>query len=73
MQEKWGCFPTTDMQTPPLRSDHFDTKNAQCAKKNDGRKIAYHIISRLGAAAVQKGRCGRPKIHLFSKVTKFAW
>ena len=24
--------------------------------KNDGRKISYHIISRLGAAGVQKGR-----------------
>ena len=28
--------------------------------KSDGRKIVYYIISRLGAAAVQKGRFGRP-------------
>ena len=60
-----GCYPTIDMQTPLLRSGHLDTKDAQCAKKNDGRKIPHHIISRLGAAGIQKGRFGRPKIQLF--------
>ena len=40
--------------------------------KNDGRKISYHIISRLGAATVQKGRFVRPKIQLSLKVAKFA-
>ena len=64
-----GCFPTNDMQTPlPLRSGHLDIKNAKCAKKYDGRKISYHIISRLG---VQKECFGHPKIQLSSKVTKF--
>ena len=49
------CFPTKDMQTPPLllRSGHFDIKNAQCAKKMMGVKL--YIISRLDAAGVQKG------------------
>ena len=36
------------------------------------RKISYRIISRLDAADVQKGRFGRPKIQLSSKVAKFA-
>ena len=49
-----GCFPTKDMQTTHLRSGHLDIKDAQCAKYKDGRKISYHIISRLGAAGVQK-------------------
>ena len=56
-----------------LRSGHLDIKDAQCAKKKGGRKISYHIISRLGAAVVQKGRFGRPKIHLSSKVAIFAY
>ena len=30
------------MQTPP-KSGHLDIKDAQCAKKNDGRKISYRI------------------------------
>ena len=47
-------------------------KDAQCPKKDDGRKISYHILSRLGAAGVQKGRFGCPKIQLSSKVAKFA-
>ena len=59
------------MQTPPpLRSGLLDIKVAQYAK--DGRKIAYHIISRLGAMDVQKGRFGRPKIQFTSIVSKFA-
>ena len=45
----------------------------QCAKNKDGHKISYHIISRLGAAAVQKGRFGCPKIKLSSKVAKLDW
>ena len=41
-----GHFTNKDMQTPspPLRSDHLDIKVVKCAKKNDGRKISYHII-----------------------------
>ena len=68
-----GCFLTKDMQTPPpLRSGHINIRDEQCAKNKDGRKISDHIISRLGAMGVQKGRFGRPKIQLSSKVTKFA-
>ena len=61
------------MQSPlPLRSGHFDIKDAKCAENKDGRKISYHIISRLGTAGVQKGRFGHPKFQLSSYVTKFA-
>ena len=58
---KSDCLPTKDMQTSPplLRTDHLDIKDAKCAKKNDGRKISYHLISRLGAAGVQKERCAQ--------------
>ena len=67
-----GCFPTTDMQTPSsLTSGHLDMKDAQRAKKNYGRKISYHIISRLGAAAVQKGSFGRPKIKFIQQSPNF--
>ena len=67
------CFPTTDMQTPsPLRSGHIDINDAQCAKKNDGRKISYYIIPRLGARSAQTRPNGAPKILLSSKVVKFA-
>ena len=55
----------------PLRSGHLDIKDAQCAKKNDGRKFSYNIIPRLGAAGVRKGRIRRPKFQLSSKVAKF--
>ena len=55
------------MQPPPLRSDHIVIKDLQCADKYDGRTISYHITSRLGAAGVQMGRFGRPKIQLSSK------
>ena len=34
--------------------------------------FSYHIISRLGTTGVRKGRFGHPKIHLSSKVAKFA-
>ena len=61
-----------DMQTPPLRSGHLNIKDALCAIKNDGRKTLYHIISRLVAVGVQKGRFGRPKIQFCSKVAKLA-
>ena len=50
-----GCFPTKDTQiadASPLRSGHLDIKDAQCAKNKNGRKISYHIISRLGATGV---------------------
>ena len=69
-----GCFPTNDMQTPSplLRSGHLDIKDAKCAKNKYGHEISYHIILHLGAAGVQKGRFGRPKIQLSSKVAKFA-
>ena len=56
----FGCFPTTDLQTLPLRSGHLDIKDTQCAKKNDGRKTSYRIILRLAAA-------GAPNIQLSSK------
>ena len=56
---------------PPPIIGHLDIKDAQCAKKNDGLKISNHIVSRLGAVAVQKGRFGRPKIKISSKVVKF--
>ena len=56
----------------PIRNGHLDIKDAQCARKNDGRKTSYHIISRIGATAVKKGRFRHPKIRLFSKVSKFA-
>ena len=38
------------MQVPPSEVAilHKCVKDAQCAKKNYGRKIYYHIISRLG-------------------------
>ena len=68
----YGWFPTTDMQTPPLRSSHLNIKNAQCIKNKFGRKISCHTISCLGAAAVQNRRFGRPKIPISSKVAKFA-
>ena len=68
-----GCFPTKDMHTLSLlRSSHLDIKDAQCAKKNDGRKILYHSISRVGTAGVQKRHFGRSNIQLSSKVAKFA-
>ena len=53
------------------RSGHLDKKDAKCAETKDGRKISYHIISRLGAMGVQKGRFGHPKIQFPSKVNKF--
>ena len=68
----FGCLLTTDMQTPPLRSGHLDIRDALCAKKNEGLKISYHIISRLDAAAFQNRRFGRPKIQLSPEVAKFA-
>ena len=40
--------------------------------KKDGRIIVYLIISRLGAAVVQKEYFGRPKIQISSKVAKSA-
>ena len=46
--------------------------SAQLPQKNEERKIAYYIISRLEATAVQKGRFGRPKIQLSPKVAKWA-
>ena len=72
-----GCFPSTNMQTPlpipsGVPSSEIRIKDAQCPKKNDERKISYHIISHLGAAGVHKGRFGRPIIQLSSKVAKFA-
>ena len=64
------------MQTLPFprnRRGHLDMKDAQCAKKNDGRKVLHHIISCLGTAGVQKGRFGHQQIKLsFFKVAKFA-
>ena len=56
----------------PLRCGHLDIKDAQCPNKNDGRKFSYHIISRLGATGVQKGRFGRLKVQLSLRVAKFA-
>ena len=41
-------------------------------EKNNERKIAYHIISHLGAAGVQRVRFGHPAIQLSSQMAKFA-
>ena len=60
------CFPT------PLRSDYLGIKDAQCARKNNGRKISYHITSCLGATGAQTRPNDAPKIKLSSKVAKFA-
>ena len=57
---------------PPLRSDHLDIRDAQCAENNDGCIISSYITSRLGAMGVQNRRFGRPKIQFFPKVAKFA-
>ena len=57
---------------PPLRSDNLDMKDAQCAETKDERKISYHVISRLDAMGVQKGRFWPLEFILFSKVAKFA-
>ena len=59
------------MQTVLLRSGHLDIIDWQCAENKDGPKISYHLISRLGAAGVQKGRPGHPESQLSSKVAKF--
>ena len=60
------------MEIPlPLRSGHLDIKDAQCAENKYGRKTSYHILSRLGAIGVQKGRFGHPKIQFSSKAAKF--
>ena len=44
------------MQSPPppstIRSGHINIKDAECAKKNDGREISY-IGLRLGATGAQ--------------------
>ena len=51
-----GCFLTKDIKTPsplPLRNGHLDIKDAQCDENKNGRKVSYHIISRLGAVGVQ--------------------
>ena len=67
-----GPVKTKDMQTYlPLRIGHLDIKDAQCAKKNDGHKISYHIISRYRAMGVLKRRFGHRQIQLSSKVAKF--
>ena len=58
---------------PPLKGGHLDIKDTQCAENKNGRTISYHIISRLGAACVQKERFGRPEIQHFSKLAKLAW
>ena len=58
-------FPKYGYADPPLRSGHLDIKETHCAKKKK-------FISRLGAAAAEKGRFGRPKIQLSSKVAKFS-
>ena len=55
-----------------LRSGDLHTQDAQCAENDDGRKISYQIISRLGAVGVQKGHFGCPKIQFYSKMAKFA-
>jgi len=40
---------------------------------SNGYKIAYHIISRLGAAAGQKGVVLGAQKFNFLQVAKFAW
>ena len=38
-----GPVPRKDMQTPSLRSGHFDIRDAQCPEIKDVLKIPYHI------------------------------
>ena len=45
-------------------------KRCEICFKKWWRKLSYHIISRLGAAGVQKRCFGHPKIKLFSNVAK---
>ena len=39
----YGLFPNCGSADPPLKSGHLQIKDAQCAKKSDGRKISYRI------------------------------
>ena len=71
-QNLQGSVTTEDMQSPHhrpplLRIGQLDMKDAHCAKKNDERKISYHIISRLGATAVHDGAFWAPKNSTFYK------
>ena len=65
---KYGCFPTKDMQTslPRFRSGYIDKKIAQCAEAKDVLKKSYHIISRFRVMGVQKWRFGHLKISFSS-------
>ena len=63
----YGYAEPSPLPFPPLRSRCIDIRDAQCAKKNDGRNISYHLILRLCAATVQKGRYRHQKIQLSSK------
>ena len=66
-------FPNYGYADPtPLKSGHLDIRDAQCANKNDRRKISYHIISRLGAMGRLKERFRHPNIQLSSQVAKSA-
>ena len=40
-----GCFPSKNMQSPPLRSGNLDIKDVQCTKTKDVLKkiISHHI------------------------------
>ena len=54
------------MHTPPPTLP-LDIEDAECAENEYGRKVSYHIILRLGASAVLKGRFGGSKIQFFFK------
>ena len=45
----WGCFPTPEMQTPPLppplKSGHLDIEDAQCTKKLWAQDFISHHIT----------------------------
>ena len=59
------------MQPPPLRSDHLDIKEVQCAETKDVLKISYHIVSRFRVMGVLKVQKDAQKIEFSSKVANF--
>ena len=63
------CKPTP---TATLKSGHHNIKDAQCVKKNDGRKF-YITSYRVSAPRASKTNVfGAQKLKLSSKVAKFS-
>ena len=65
-----GCFPTKDMQTPSLRSDHLYIKHAKCAitiEKSYFRFFRFLVFELLVAKEITI----RLQFFVCSKVTKF--